>query len=417
VTETAAAHAGESVTAFAERARAWLADTMPRIDDPNDPPYADRGDEASWQHVRELQRRLYDGGFAGICFPTEYGGLGLDIAYQKAFDVESACYEMPLILNTPTFTICCATILDTGSEEQKRQHISAALRGDEVLVQLLSEPSGGSDLAGVITRAERRGDKWVINGAKTWSTGAFAADYGLLLARTNWDVPKHDGLTMFLVPMDSPGITLRRIKQVNGSTEFCEEFFDDLELGDDAVVGEVGKGWEVASRQLYHERRAVGGGSEFASGSGSENNQEQPPDYTALLQAAGLCDNERVREAAGRALTHRAVWEQLIDHVYRGVLDGSLPPTAGSLIRLFQAEEVALEVDTALAIAGSVGVVDGPADLLFVGERYLSRQTAALGGGTTEMARNVIGERVLGFPREYAADRGVPFNQVKHNRA
>jgi alkylation response protein AidB-like acyl-CoA dehydrogenase len=404
-----------TVSAFAERARKWLADAMPRID-PQDPPFADRGDGASWQRVRELQRRLYDGGFAGICFPTEYGGLGLDIEYQKAFDAESACYEMPLILNTPTFTICCATILDTGTEEQKQQHISAALHGDEVLVQLLSEPSGGSDLAGVITRADRRGDKWVVNGAKTWSTGAFAADYGLLLARTDWDVPKHDGLTMFLVPMDSPGITLRRIRQVNGSTEFCEEFFDDLELGDDAVVGEVGKGWQVASRQLYHERRAVGGGSEFASGSGPENNQEKRPDYTALLHAAGLADNERLREAAGHALTHRAVWEQLIDHVYRGVLDGSLPPTAGSLIRLFQGEEVALEVDTALAIAGSAGVVAGPADLLFVGERYLSRQTSALGGGTTEMARNVIGERILGFPREYAADRGVPFNQVKHGR-
>jgi hypothetical protein len=172
----------------------------------------------------------------------------------------------------------------------------------------------------------------------------------------------------------------------------------------------------VASRQLHHERRAVGGGSEFASGNGAENNQEQPPDYHAMLRAAGLSDDERVREAAGRALTHRTVWEQLIDHVYRGVLDGSLPPTGGTLIRLFQAEEVALEIDTALAIAGSAGVVDGPAGLLFVGERYLSRQTAALGGGTTEMARNVIGERILGFPREYAADRGVPFNQVKHSR-
>jgi alkylation response protein AidB-like acyl-CoA dehydrogenase len=412
---TASAHAGEPVAAFAERARAWLAEAMPRIE-PQEPPYADRGDEASWQHVRTLQRRLHEGGFAGICFPKEYGGLGLTIEYQKAFDAESACYEMPLMLNTPTFTICCATILDTGTETQKRQHISAALRGDEVLVQLLSEPSGGSDLAGVITRAERRGHKWIVNGAKTWSTGAFAADYGLLLARTNWDVPKHDGLTMFLVPMNSPGITLRRIKQVNGSTEFCEEFFDDVELSDDAVVGEVGKGWAVASCQLYHERRAVGGGSEFASGSGSENNQEQPPDYPALLAAAGLADNDRTREAAGRALTHRAVWEQLIDHVYHGVLDGSLPPTAGSLIRLFQGEEVALEVDTALAIAGSAGVIDGPAELLFVGERYLSRQTAALGGGTTEMARNVIGERILNFPREYGADRGVPFNQVKHNR-
>jgi alkylation response protein AidB-like acyl-CoA dehydrogenase len=405
----------ESVADFAQRARTWLADSMPRIADSANPPFADRGEADSWQHVRQLQRRLYDGGFAGICFLREYGGLGLDIAYQKAFDNESAGYEMPLILNTPTFTICCATILDTANEDQKRQHISAALRGDEVLVQLLSEPSGGSDLAGVITRAERRGDKWIVNGAKTWSTGAFAADYGLLLARTNWNVPKHEGLTMFLARLDSPGITLRRIKQVNGSTEFCEEFFDDLELGDDAVVGEVDKGWEVASRQLSHERRAVGGGSEFASGSGAENNQEQAPDYCAMIRAAGITGNERVRELAGRALTHRAVWEQLIDHVYRSVLDGSLPPTGGSLIRLFQAEEVALEIDTALAVAGSAGVVNGSADLMSVGERYLSRQTAALGGGTTEMARNVIGERILGFPREFAADRGVPFNQVKHS--
>ncbi|OBI48120.1 acyl-CoA dehydrogenase [Mycobacterium kyorinense] len=407
---TALPRTSESVAEFAERARGWLAEAMPRIDRGN-PPFADRGVQESWQRARELQRRLYDGGFAGICFPVEYGGLGLSIEYQKAFDAESAGYEMPLILNTPTFTICCATILDTGSEAQKRQHISAALRGDEVLVQLLSEPSGGSDLAGVITRAERRDGGWVVNGAKTWSTGAFAADYGLLLARTNWEVPKHDGLTMFLVRIDSPGITLRRIKQVNGSTEFCEEFFDNLELSDDDVLGAVDKGWDVASRQLYHERRAVGGGSEFASGSGSENAQEKTPDYCVLLQAIGQAGNDRLREKAGRALAHRAVREQLIDHVYRGVLDGSLPPAAGTLIRLFHAEAIELEVDTALAIAGSAGVVG---DLLTVGERYLSRQTAALGGGSTEMARNVIGERVLGFPREYAADRGVPFNQVKH---
>lgn len=402
----------ESVAQFAQRARTWLAANMPRID-PHDPPYADRGEEASWQRARALQRRLYDGGFAGICFPREYGGLGLGIEYQRAFDVETLSYEMPLILNTPTFTICCATILDTGTEAQKRQHISAALRGEEVLVQLLSEPSGGSDLAGVITRAERRMSKWIVNGAKTWSTGAFAADYGLLLARTNWHVPKHEGLTMFLVRIDSPGLQLRRIKQVNGSTEFCEEFFDDLELSDDDVVGEVDAGWHVASRQLYHERRAVGGGSEFASGMGSENAQENMPDYHALARAVGQAANERVGEKAGRALVHRAVREQLIDHVYHGVLDGSLPSAAGSLIRLFHAEAIELEVDTALEIAGAAGVVDG---LVSVGERYLSRQTAALGGGSTEMARNVIGERVLGFPREYAADRGVPFSQVKHSR-
>jgi alkylation response protein AidB-like acyl-CoA dehydrogenase len=406
---------GESVAEFAARARAWLADNMPAID-PESPPPAPRDEERSWKRARELQKRLYEGGFAGICFPREYGGLGLDYAYQKAFDAESLGYEMPLILNTPTFTICCATLLDTGSEEQKKQHVAGALRGDEVLVQLLSEPSGGSDLAGVITRAERRGDRWVINGAKTWSTSAFAADYGLCLARTDWDVPKHEGLTMFLVPIAHPGITLRRITMLSGSTEFCEEFLDEVDVGDDAVVGEVDGGWAVASRQLYHERRAVGQGSEFASGSGSEGGSAKPVDYVALAEKTGQADNERVREMAGRVLVQRAVAEQLIDHVYRNVRDGVLPPAAGTLIRLFHSETVTLDMDTALAIAGSAGVVGEIGAGLEAGLRYLSRQNVAIGGGTTEMARNVIGERVLGFPREYAADRGVPFNRVRHGQ-
>ncbi len=406
----------ESVDEFAARARKWLSENMPSID-PDNPPDADRGEEGPWLRARELQRKLWDGGFAGICFPREYGGLGLPLAYQRAFDIESRCYEMPIILNTPTFTICAATILDMGSEEQKRRHITGVLRGDEVLVQLLSEPNGGSDLAGVITRAERRGDTWVINGAKTWSTSAFAADYGTLLARTNWEVPKHEGLTMFLVPLKSPGITLRRIKQVNGSVEFCEEFFDGLEVGDDSVVGQVNDGWTVASRQLYHERRAVGGGSEFASGIGAEGKTDKPTDYVALLEQVGQPDNERLQELAGRALVHRAVQLQLIDHVYHGVNDGSLPPAAGSIIRISHAENLNLELDTTLAITGTAGVVDEGDGLFALGERYLSRQTASLGGGTTEVGRNVIGERVLGFPREYAADKGVPFNQVKRGRS
>jgi alkylation response protein AidB-like acyl-CoA dehydrogenase len=417
MTETASVPAQtESLDEFAARARKWLAENMPSID-PDNPPDADRGEDGPWLHARELQKKLWDGGFAGICFPREYGGLGLPIAYQRAFDIESRNYEMPIILNTPTFTICAATILDVGSEEQKRQHIAGVLRGDEVLVQLLSEPNGGSDLAGVITRADRRGDTWVVNGAKTWSTSAFAADYGLMLARTNWDVPKHEGLTMFLVPIKAPGITLRRIKQVNGSIEFCEEFFDGLELGDDTVVGAVNDGWAVASRQLYHERRAVGGGSEFASGIGAEGKTDVAADYVALLEQVGQPDNERLQELAGRALVARAVHEQLVDHVYHGVNDGTLPPAAGSIIRISHAENVNTEIDTTLAIAGSAGVVDTGDGLFAFGERYLSRQTASLGGGTTEVARNVIGERVLGFPRELAADKGVPFNQVKRGRS
>jgi alkylation response protein AidB-like acyl-CoA dehydrogenase len=413
--ERGASNTTESVEAFRVRAKTWLAENMPRID-PHHPPVVRRDSDVSWQRARQLQRMLNEGGFAGICFPREYGGLGLDVAYQKAFDREAFYYEMPLILNIPCLTICCATLLDTGSEDQKRRHISAALRGDEVLVQLLSEPSGGSDLAGVITRADRRSDTWVISGAKTWSTGAFAADYGLCLARTNWEVPKHQGLTMFLVPIKHPGITVRRIKQVSGSEDFCEEFFDGVAVGDDAVVGEVDKGWAVASRQLYHERRTMGNGSEFSSGIGSEGPQDAPIDYVRLAEKTGQADDGRVQEMAGRALVHRAVSEQLADHVYRSVRDGTLPPAAGSIIRLFAADTHNLETDTALAISGTSAVTGDESELVDIGTRFLGRQEASLGGGSTEMARNVIGERVLNFPREYAADRGVPFNQVRRNR-
>jgi alkylation response protein AidB-like acyl-CoA dehydrogenase len=414
-TESTLARTTESVAEFQQRARTWLAENMARVpDDASDLP-VHRDEDASWRRARELQRKLFDGGFAGICFPREYGGLGLGYEYQKAFDKESDGYQLPLILNAPNFTICCATILDTGSEEQKKRHISAALRGDEVLVQLLSEPSGGSDLAGVITRADRRGDKWILNGAKTWSTSAFAADYGLCLARTDWDVPKHEGLTMFLVPITQPGITLRRIKQVNGGTEFCEEFFDNVELSEDAVVGAVNDGWVVASRQLYHERRGVGKGSEFSSGIGIESAEATPIDFFELVDMTGQADNERIRELAGRALVHRAVRDQLVDHVYHAVVDGSLPPAGGSIIRLFLGVTDVLVSDTALAIVGSAGVVGQTPELLTIGQRYLSRQGSSIGGGTLEIARNIIGERILNFPREYAADRGVPFNQVRRN--
>ena len=179
------------------------------------------------------------------------------------------------------------------------------------------------------------------------------------------------------------------------------------------MVGAVNQGWEVASRQLFHERRAVGGGSEFSSGRGPENLQEAPTDYPALAEATGQGDDARVQDLAGRALVRRVVKEQLIEHVGSAI-------AAGTLIRLFHAETTELEVDTALAIAGTAAVIaeaGDNADLLGLGIRYLSRQTGSLGGGSSEMARNVIGERILDFPREYAADRGVPFNQVQRGRA
>ena len=154
-----------------------------------------------------------------------------------------------------------------ASEEQKLEHLPAVIRGDEVLVQFLSESRGGSDLAGVTTRATRDGDVFILNGEKIWSSGAYAADYALCLTRTDWDAPKHRGMTMLLVKVHQPGIEIRRIMQTNGNTEFCEEFFDDVEIPVANVVGEINGGWAVASRQLFHERNAVGGGSPYVSGS------------------------------------------------------------------------------------------------------------------------------------------------------
>jgi alkylation response protein AidB-like acyl-CoA dehydrogenase len=256
----------------------------------------------------------------------------------------------------------------------------------------------------------------VLNGAKTWSSSAFAADYGLCLARTSWDVPKHEGLTMFLVPLDHPGLTLRRIKQVNGSEEFCEEFFDDLELTADHVVGEVNGGWVVASRQLYHERRAVAKGSEFANCAVAEGGKSGVIDLVALLRAGNQTDDRWARRVAGRALAHRLVEKSLGQHVFTGVASGRMPAASGSLTRLYFGLCENVVLDAAVALVGPSGVVGSDAVAMAIGQKYLSRQSVCLGGGTTEIARNIIAERVLDFPREYAPDRGVPFNEVRRNR-
>jgi alkylation response protein AidB-like acyl-CoA dehydrogenase len=408
----------EDVSTFRARARAWLAATMPRLPDHNAVQGAVGDDDEDWGRARELQKILFAGGFAGICFPVEYGGQGLGLEYQQAFTEESAGYEMPLLLNVPTFTICAPTILDLGTEEQKRTRIAAAIRGEEVLVQFLSEPRGGSDLAGVTTRAERDGDVWILNGAKIWSTSAYAADYALCLARTDWNAPKHRGLTMFLMKVHQPGVTLRRIRQVNGSTEFCEEFFDDVVLPADSVVGEVNGGWAVASRQLFHERTAVGGGSPYSSGEGRRNRTDVELDFFALARSVGRLDDAKVRELIGESVAMHAVQGQLIERITSAIVSEQMPGPAASIPRLFSAEVDWLDSDIGLEIAGAQAVTDiaGQAGPGQFGQHFLNRQAASLGGGSTEMSRNIISERLLGMPREFAADRDVPFSQVKQGR-
>ncbi|MFI7667723.1 acyl-CoA dehydrogenase family protein [Nocardia sp. NPDC049526] len=403
----------EPVDSFRDRARRWLKENLP----PTTQTYTGADHDEVWDRARELQRILSGGGFAGICFPKAYGGQGLTPAHQQAFTEESLGYEMPLVLNVPTLAICAATLLELGTEQQKRTHLTAVLRGEEILAQFLSEPRGGSDLAGLTTRADRDGAEWILNGSKIWSSGAYAADYGLCLARTDWDVPKHNGLTLFLVPVAAPGVTIQRIKQVTGSTEFCQEFFDDVRLPADAVLGEVGGGWSAASRLLNHERAAMGGTSPYTSGQRPHLGAEATT-LVDLARATGRLDDPQVRADIGAARAMIVVRNQLIAHVSHAIGTGALSPAAGSIVRLFSAENALLQTDSAVTIAGAAAVTgdpDGPG-IGQLGIDYLFRNAWSLAGGSTEMARNIISERVLCMPREHAADRDVPFNKVERGR-
>jgi len=412
--------ASEDVETFRERARAWLADHMPRLPEGRTNWQFSMADE-SGERARELQRLLFDGGFAGLCFPSQYGGQGLTRAHQRVFTQESLNYEMPVLFNIPTLSILAPTILDFGTEEQKQRHLPAIIRGDEMWVQFLSEPSGGSDLAGLVTRATPDGDVFILNGSKIWSSGAFRADYALCLARTDWHVPKHRGLTMFIVKIHQPGIEVQQIKMVNGSSEFCQEFFDDVAIPKEDVVGEVNDGWTVATRLLYHERDAVGGGSPYMSGlavgsAGARGGVRS--DLADLARAVGRAEDPVVRQLVGEARASDRVQMQLVDRVTEGIRTGYFPTPAGALLRLYGSKASERRWDMGLEIAGAraaAWVGDDPAGM--TGVNFLHRQGGSLGGGSVEMQRNIISERLIGMPREYAADRDKPFDEVRHNQA
>lgn len=407
----------EPVEDFRHRARAWLAANMPPL--PAEVP--DRGEDGRRAEERALQRRLFDGGFAGICFPAEYGGLGLTIEHQRAFTQESLPYDMPSSLNVPTLGILAATLVDFGSHEQKLRHLPAILKGEELWVQFLSEPSGGSDLAGCLTRADRDGDVFVMNGSKIWSSGAAQSDYAMCLARTNWDVPKHRGLTMFIVKIHQPGIQVEQIRQVDGSMEFCQEFFDDVAIPVTDVVGEVDDGWTVATRLLVHERNAVGGASPYTSGRnhGHDSSSDENP-FADFARASGRSNDPHVRQLVGEARVRQLVGSQLIGRVTQGVTVGKMAPPAGSLLKLFSATTIMRRYEIGLELAGQ-GAAAWPADTQPAARRFseasLWRQGLSLGGGSNEIQRNIISERLLGMPREFAADRDVPYRDVPRGGA
>ncbi|HUE59817.1 MAG TPA: acyl-CoA dehydrogenase family protein [Acidimicrobiales bacterium] len=406
----------EEVDAFRLRAREWIAGNLgPRDKRPGLGSRVSQDEQeelAAVARERAIQRKLFDAGLAGICVPSEYGGQGLSRAHQQAFSEELAGYEYPTRLQVPTLSPCAAVLLEFGTEEQKRRHIPAILKGEELWMQLLSEPSGGSDVAGALTTAVRDGDEWVINGSKIWTTGAWWSDWGLCLARTNWDVPKHRGLTVFIFPLHQPGIEIHRIEMLNGDKEFCQEFLTDVRVPDTDRVGEVDEGWTVGVRWMFHERMLYN--SPLITRPPDAGHGGGLPSAVSLARDAGRLAEPVVRDLVGESRVLELVGLRLQQRIAAGVRSGRMPDQAAAIGRLFSGVSHARARSIGFEIAGSAGAAWSHDDGAVAGSgvEFLMRQATCIGGGTTEMARNVISERVLGMPRDRTPDREAPFRDV-----
>ncbi len=310
---------------------------------------------------------------------------------------------------------CAAVLLEFGTEEQKQRHLPAILKGEEIWMQFLSEPSGGSDVAAALTTAMRDGDEWVVNGSKIWTTGAWFSDYGLCLLRTNWDVPKHRGLSVFIIKIHQPGIELHRIEMINGSREFCQEFITDLRVPDSDRVGEVDQGWTVGTRWMFHEKNAMGGGSPYVTGSiyANQSASDGGDALVDLASATGHLADPRARDLIGEARMLRMARSALSERIAAGMRAGVFPDNSAAIARLMSAVVAQRNVTIGLELAGPAAAATLPDDpWAEQGFNFLERQTSGIGGGTTEMARNNVSERVLGMPRELTHDKNLPFRDV-----
>ncbi len=406
---------------YRQLARGWLEENVERrVQAPGATP--DVPLRAARHYTREQidaerpkQRMLYDAGYAGITVPVAYGGQGLTSAHERVFEEEARGYAMPNFDTAGrTTNVCVRVALAHASEAFKVRHLPKMLAGEELWVQLFSEPGAGSDLAGVRTRATRDGEMWILNGAKVWTTFAHLADWGLCLARTDWEQPKHRGLTWFGVPLDAPGITLRVIRQITGGGDFCEEFLDDVQIPDTERIGEVDDGWTVARTMLVFERGASKEPAPDVLAPGP-----LASDLVASAHATGRATDPHVRQLIARGHSLDFLYETLRARVGQAL---SVPGANGSVAAygklahgVFEAEraEIALRVAGGRAVAWTEP--DDPGAV--AATAYLNGRILSIAGGTQQMQRNAISEQVLGLPREPSADHGVPFAQVLRDAA
>lgn len=359
-----------------EEARAVLATRLPKRRPDGRPP-ALLGAGVSLEEQRERGRAyleaLADGGWGTPSWPVEAGGAGLDRDELLELERLHADYERPdLYLFAIGLGMAGPMIARHGTPDQRARHLDAIRTGREIWCQLFSEPQAGSDLASLRTRARRDGDGWLISGHKTWVSRASLADYGLLLARTDPDARRHEGLTVFILPMDAAGVTVAPIRQMNGDDHFCEVFLEDVRLDDSHVLGAVGEGWRVAMSTLAAER-------------GVAADAGVPPQAVlALLREHGGADDPLTRDAAGRAIVTLA-----LPAICRreGFDDGA---------KVLAAEGARQLAALARELRGPAAALDdGPWAML-----ELTAPSLSIRGGTDEIQLNVIAERVLGLPRE-----------------
>jgi alkylation response protein AidB-like acyl-CoA dehydrogenase len=395
----------QHLSAFRRRAREWLqanagADTQQAV------PSDTSGDLAK---AKRFQAALHDAGFAGITWPAEYGGQGLGQAEQLAFNDVAKDFDLPVDLFVIGMGMCGPTVVDLGTDAQKSRYVRPLLRGEEIWCQLFSEPAAGSDVASLRTRAVPDGDAWVLNGQKVWTTGAQLADFGAVLARTNLDVPKHKGLTMFIVDMRAPGVTVRPLRVMTGTAPFNEVYFSDVRLPSDAVIGEVDNGWHAAVTMLGHERVSIGT---------SVRRKSNPLAFSALVQTAKRHRRDTdpvVRDKLVELYLQEWALALFTTRLRQEANAGRDPGARGSVAKLVSAQLGTQAVDVAGLVAGPEVVAWDPDDEWAAELSMAVNGTPgmAIAGGTNEIQRNIIGERVLGLPKEPQVDQDVPVRDLK----
>ncbi|MGO9453979.1 MAG: acyl-CoA dehydrogenase family protein [Candidatus Binataceae bacterium] len=386
----------------------------------------------------EWRSKLADSGWGMPQWPKEWYGRGLPHALVRAVEEEFANVGAVSVAKSGVRLLAAATLLEHGTDLQKKKLLRRILTGEDTWCQFFSEPGSGSDLAGATTRADLKGDFWIINGQKVWTTSAHHADHGLLLARTDWDAPKHEGLSYFVIDVKQPGVDVQPLKQMNGHASFNQVFFTDAKVPQENLVGRVGEGWKVAMTTLAHERRGADGlsspsrrgereGRIYAEERAELEIANQP--YTWYPQRAGRVDliieraqetgankdpNARQEIAKLMILAKSAEWTARRARAAQQQgrpqgPEGSLGKLAASHVARACARVHTLITGTAAMLTGKGSARDG-----IIAEILVSVPAVSIAGGTDEIQRNIIAERVLGLPKEPRFDTG-PFRNVRKN--